>query len=103
MIKVSVFYPNSSEAKFDTDYYCKTHMALVKELLGDSVKTLAVDAGLAGGAPGEAAAFMAIGHLTCESVEDFQAAFGPNAERILADLPNFTNVQPKIQISEIMM
>ena len=36
-----------------------------------------------------------------DSVDAFQQSFGPHAEEILGDLPNFTNVQPTIQISEI--
>ena len=101
MIKVSVMYPNSEGATFDTDYYCNTHVPMVGELLGDALKGGAVDAGIAGGGPGEDAPFIAMGHLNFESVEAFQGAFGPNAEQILADLPNFTNTQPQIQISEI--
>lgn len=101
MIKVSVMYPNSSEAKFDVDYYCNTHVPMVGELLGDALKGGAVDSGLAGGAPGEAAPFIAMGHLTFDSVEAFQAAFGPHTEKIMGDIPNFTNTQPQIQISEI--
>ena len=67
------------------------------------VKRGTVDTGLAGGAPGEAAAFIAMGHLTFESVDAFQQAFGPNAEEILADIPNLTNAQPQVQISEIKL
>ena len=101
MIKVSVMYPNSEGANFDIDYYCNTHIPMVGELLGDALKGGAVDSGLAGGAPGEAAPFIAMGHITFESVEAFQDSFGPNAEKIMADLANFTNVQPQIQISQI--
>ena len=101
MIKVSVMYPNSDSATFDVEYYCNKHVPMVGELLGDALKGGAVDAGIAGGAPGESAPFIAMGHLTFESVEAFQSSFGPNAEKILADLPNFTNTQPQIQISEI--
>lgn len=103
MIKVSVMYPNTPDAKFDIDYYCNTHVPLVAELLGEALKGGAVDSGLAGGAPGEAPAFIAMGHLTFESVESFQQSFGPNAEKIMADLPNFTNIQPQVQISEIKL
>jgi uncharacterized protein (TIGR02118 family) len=39
--------------------------------------------------------------MVFDSVESFQNAFGPNAEQIMADIPNFTNTQPQIQISEI--
>lgn len=103
MIKVSVMYPNSEEASFDIDYYCSNHMPMVKELLGDVVKGCAIDSGIAGGVPGEVAPFIAMGHLTFESVEIFQSAFAPNAEKILADIPNYTNVQPSIQISEVKL
>ncbi len=103
MIKVSVMYPNTPGDKFDMDYYCNTHMPLVAELLGDALKGGAVDSGLAGGAPGSSPAFIAMGHITFDSVESFQQSFGPNAEKIMADLPNFTNIQPQIQISEIKL
>lgn len=103
MIKVSVMYPNSSNATFDIDYYCNTHLPMVGKLLGDALKSGAVDSGLAGGAPGEEPAFIAMGHMTFNSVEEFQESFGPNAGAIMADLPNFTNTQPQIQISEIKL
>ena len=103
MIKVSVMYPNSEGATFDIEYYCNSHIPRVVELLGEAVKGKAVDFGLAGGAPGEAAPFIAMGHLVFESVEAFQSSFGPNAEEILSDLQNFTNAQPQIQISEIRL
>jgi hypothetical protein len=31
----------------------------------------------------------------------FQAAFGPHAESIVGDIPNYTSVQPTIQISQV--
>lgn len=101
MITVSVMYPNSTDATFDIEYYCNTHIALVKKLLGDALRDVNVDHGIAGGAPGEAASFIAMGHLTFDSVDSFQQAFGPHAEKIMADVPNYTNTQPNIQISEV--
>lgn len=101
MIKVSVMYPNSSDANFDIEYYCNTHMPMVEGLLGDSLKGGNVDYGLAGGAPNEMAPFIAMGHMIFDSVDSFQNAFGPHAEKIMADIPNYTNTQPQIQISEI--
>ena len=101
MIKVSVMYPNSSDANFVIEYYCNTHMPMVKDLLGDSVKSCNVDSGLAGGSPNEMAPFIAIGHLIFDSMDSFQNSFGPHAEKIMGDIPNYTNTQPQIQISEI--
>ena len=101
MIKVSVMYPNSPDATFDIDYYCNSHVPMVGEKLGAALKGVSVDSGLAGSGAGEAALFIAIGHLIFDSVEDFQQAFGPKTEEIMSDLANFTNIQPQIQISEI--
>lgn len=103
MIKVSVMYPNSANGTFDIDYYCNTHLPFVVNLLGDALKSGSVDSGLAGGEPGEAPDFVAMGHMTFNSVEEFQESFGPHTEVIMADLVNFTNIKPQIQISEIKL
>jgi uncharacterized protein (TIGR02118 family) len=94
-------YPNSASATFDIDYYCNTHIPMAEKLLADALKGCTVDYGLAGGAADESAPFIAIGHLSFNSVADFQNAFGPHAKQIMSDVPNYTNTQPQIQISEI--
>lgn len=101
MIKVSVFYPNKAGASFNHDYYKNTHMPLVKSKMGAALLYYTVDKGLAGGAPGEGPTYVAMCHLFCESVESFQAAFGPHAGAIMADVPNYTDIQPVLQISEV--
>jgi uncharacterized protein (TIGR02118 family) len=103
MIKISVFYPNSHGCKFDMAYYLKHHMPLVQRLLGGALKGMAVEEGLAGGAPGVPPSYVAMGHLLFESVEAYQSSFGPNADEILNDIPNYSNVQPTIQISEVKL
>ncbi|WP_166113704.1 EthD family reductase [Pseudoalteromonas sp. Z9A5] len=103
MIKVSVLYPNAADAQFDFDYYCNAHIPLIADLLGDALISGSADAGLAGGTPNEAPTYIAMGHLVFESVEVFQNSFAPHADKILADLANFTNTQPQIQISEIKL
>jgi uncharacterized protein (TIGR02118 family) len=75
----------------------------VKQKLGTACKDMAVEQGIAGGAPGEPATYVAMGHLFFDSVDAFQAAFAPHAQAILADIPNYTNTQPTIQISEVKM
>jgi uncharacterized protein (TIGR02118 family) len=103
MIKVSVLYPNAPGVRFDMSYYCNQHMAIVGECLGSACKGIAVDAGLASGVPGQAAPYIAMGHLFFDSVEAFQQNFAPHAERIMGDLPNFTDSQPLVQISEVRL
>jgi uncharacterized protein (TIGR02118 family) len=103
MIKVSVMYPGGAGKKFDMDYYLKQHGDLIKQKLGAALKRLQVDSGLAGGAPNSPPTYMAMGHLYFDSVDAFQKAFGPHADEILGDLPNFTNAQPVIQISDVKL
>ncbi|WP_445955489.1 EthD family reductase [Yeosuana sp.] len=102
MIKLTVMYPNSSDLKFDKDYYLNQHSQLLSELLGNAIIASNVNFGIAGGSPEQAAPYVVIANLSFESMETFQQSFGANAEKILADLPNFTNVKPEVQISEVV-
>lgn len=102
MTKVSVLYPNGEGKTFDMDYYLNNHIPLVKELLGDALKSASVEKGLGGAAPGSTAPFAGVGNMYFDSVKDFGKAFGPNAEKIMEDLPNFTNIEPIVQISEVV-
>lgn len=91
MIKISALSPNDKGKNFEMDYYCNKHLPMVLALLGDAVKSGAVEKGLAGSVPDAPAGYMAMGHLYFETIEDFQNSFGPNAEKIMSDIPNFTN------------
>ena len=103
MIKVSVLYPNTAGCKFDMNYYLDQHMPMVQQKLGPACKRMAVEEGIAGGAPGAPATYVAMGHLYFDSTHAFQTAFAPHAQAIMADIPNYTNTQPTIQISEVKM
>ena len=103
MIKVSVLYPSGTGNTFDMAYYLGTHMPMVGQKLAGALKGMAVDQGLTGGAPGAPPAFMAIGHLMFDSVEAFQQAFDVHAPAILADIPNYTNTQPTVLVSEVKL
>ena len=103
MIKVSVLYPNGADKTFNMDYYCNTHVPMIASLLGDAVKGATVEKGLAGGAPGSEASFAAMGNLYFESMTSFENNFGPHAPVIMGDVPNFTNIEPVVQISEVMI
>jgi uncharacterized protein (TIGR02118 family) len=103
MIKVSVMYPNTAGARFDHEYYRDKHMPLLKEKMGEACKSYTVDKGLAGGAPGAPAPYIGMCHIYCDSVESFQAAFAPHAKAILGDIVNYTDLQPVMQISEVVV
>jgi uncharacterized protein (TIGR02118 family) len=103
MIKVSVMYPNTPGARFDHDYYREKHMPLVKGRMGDYCRFYTIDKGLAGGEPGAPATYVGMCHIFCDSVEDFQAGFGPHAGEILGDIQNYTDLSPVIQISDVVV
>ena len=103
MIKVSVLYPNGDGNVFDMNYYLAKHIPLVRRLSGAALKKVEVEGGLGGLAAGSPPVYLAMGHLFFESVQTFQAAFGPHAAEITGDIPNYTNTRPTIQISEVKL
>lgn len=103
MIKVSVLYPKTEASTFDLPYYLEKHIPMVRAKLGPACKSAAVEQGLAGAAPGSPPAYAVMGHLYFDSVESFQASFGPHADVIMADIPNYTTVEPTIQLSEVKL
>ncbi|MEZ7498440.1 EthD family reductase [Flavobacterium sp. Arc3] len=102
MIKVSVMYPNGTDTKFDVDYYKNSHLPMIKEALGDALKGMEFTVGIGGRVPGALAPYFAIVDLKFDSVESFQSSFGPHAAKFAADVPNYTNVEGELQISEIV-
>lgn len=102
MIKVSVLYPNGEGKTFDMDYYMNSHAPLVTDTLGDALVEVSYDKGLAGGAPNSPAPFVAIANLFFSSMEEFGEAFSTGAPILIADIPNFTNIEPVIQINEVL-
>ena len=101
-IRVSVLYPNEEGTHFNVEYYRDSHMVMVDKLLKPyGMLASGIDSGIAGGEPGQPAPFICIAWMTYSTVEEFQEGFGANAEQLFADIPNFTDIAPIIQISEI--
>jgi uncharacterized protein (TIGR02118 family) len=99
MIRVSVMYPNNEGATFNMDYYCNSHMPMAQRLLGATA--FSIDQGIGGAMPGSAAPYIAIGHLLFESLGDFQKTIVAHGAELMADIVNYTNSSPIIQISEV--
>lgn len=101
MIKVHIFYPNAPGVRFDMAYYTDRHMPMVQARIGAACTGFTVDAGLASGAPGQPAPYVAVGALLVTSVEAFGAAMAQHGAEVMGDIPNYTDAQPVIQISEV--
>jgi uncharacterized protein (TIGR02118 family) len=103
MIKVSVMYPNGPGARFDQAYYLDKHMPMVKARMGSALRFYSVDKGIAAGSSGDPPTYLFVAHLHCDSVDDFQRAFGPHAPEIMGDIPNYTDQAPVVQISDVLV
>ena len=102
MIKVTILYPNAEGKKFDMDYYSNKHMPLVASLLGDSLKLYQIDKVIGVRMPDDPIPYLAIGYLYFDRLSAYQNSFRPHAEKIRKDIPNYTDIQPVIQISEVV-
>jgi uncharacterized protein (TIGR02118 family) len=105
MIKISILYPNAQGARFDFQYYTQTHMPMSIKLLSThpGFKGVSVEQGVGGAAPGVDAAYVAMCHFSFDTVEDFMAAFMPHAAMLQGDMPNYTDIQPVIQVNQVLI
>ena len=103
MIKISILYPNKPDAHFDMDYYLHKHMPMSIERLSahPGFKGVSVERGVSGGAPGSEPTHVAMCHFLFDSMDDFLAAFMPHAALLQGDMPNYTDIESIIQVSEV--
>lgn len=105
MIRITILYPNNKGSKFDVSYYVETHMPMSIKLLSahPGFKGVSVERGLGGAVPGSEPTYIAMCHFLFDTVEDFLAAFMPNAEVLQGDMPNYTDIEPVIQFNEVLI
>lgn len=103
MIRATVMYPHAAGKRFDFDYYTQKHLPMVGQLLGGVLKGASAERGVSGAGPGTEPAFAAIAQMTFESFEALQAALGTHGPALMGDIPNFTDIQPVIQVSEVLL
>ena len=104
MIRITVLFPKTSDSHFDMEYYLNKHVPMARAKLQSSgiPVEVEVDEGLGSVVPGEPAPYAAIGYLHFQKMEDFQNGLATHGAEIMADIPNFTNVQPQIQVGSVV-
>ena len=103
MIRYSVFYPSTPRGRFDYQYYAETHMKLVEDRLRPlGLLRYEIDRGVSSANPDDPAPYVAVSHLYFNSVEERQNAFAVHGEELIADMPRYTDIDYKVQISEIV-
>ncbi len=94
MIKVTVNYPSGEGSTFDHDYYASSHVPLAAKAW-NPVRT-EIDKGVSG--PNVASV-----QFYFDSMEAFQGALGlPATAEVMADVANYTNIEPVMQVSEVV-
>jgi uncharacterized protein (TIGR02118 family) len=102
LIRVNVLYPTRDGARFDFDYYLQRHIPMVKDLLQPfGLTEVNVDHGIAGLTPGSPAIYVCIGSLQFPSIDALQKGMEAHGAAILADVPQYTNIEPELQVSEV--
>src|SRR5437868_6636351 len=103
MVKITVLYPHSTGARFDMDYYLNRHIPMVREKLGAACKSVVVEQGVSGGAAGSPPHYIVTAHFEFDTIEAVHAALSQHGATFAADIPNYTAIQPLIQISEVKL
>lgn len=102
MIRLTALYRHSPGAEFDFTYYTSTHMRLARERLREyGMGLVQVEKGmetLDGQAPG----YVCIAHVEFSNLQDLKRGLEAHAEDLMADVPNYTNIEPEVQISEVL-
>jgi uncharacterized protein (TIGR02118 family) len=101
MITYSLFYPYKKDSRFDMDYYCNKHLAMAKSYFGDACKGVLVLKG--NSEKGKNPRYACICHLFFNSGKDFFAATEKANDELMADIKNFTDIEPVGELVEVSM
>ena len=101
MFCITGVYPNKDGAQFDFEYYTTKHLPMGACYLGDNVVKVEVRKGVAS-ADGSAPPFVCVVNVWINSVEEFQSAMAEHGEKLMSDIPNYTNIEPIMQVDEVL-
>jgi uncharacterized protein (TIGR02118 family) len=94
MIRFSVLYADGEGKTFDHDYYRDSHVPLAVKTWG--VERFEIDKGVDG-------PYVAAVHFFFDSLEAMGTALAvEGTAAVQADVPNYTNITPERQISEVV-
>ena len=101
MIRVTAIYPNAPGKRFDFDYYVNSHQKMVRELPAPyGLQRVDSECVVGDGISDSPSPYIAIGRVEFDTMEHFQEAFSKHAEQFVADVPNYTDIEPQVLISE---
>lgn len=103
MVRISILYPHAEGARFDVAYYLDTHMPLALERLGAACRGVSVETGISGALPDTPPAYAVQCHFLFDTAQAFYDAFLPHMAELQGDIPNYTDIEPIIQFSQVRL
>jgi len=101
MLCITAIYPNDPGSRFDADYYRTSHATTARALLAPhglmAIRTTIGTAALDGSPP----PYWAVSEMHFASRAAFDAGIAAEGAALFADIPNYTNVTPILQVSEL--
>ncbi|GIW81039.1 MAG: hypothetical protein KatS3mg105_2846 [Gemmatales bacterium] len=102
MVRLTAIYRKGPSQKFDFNYYVHKHLQLVREKLGAfGLLKIEVAKGLQS-LDGTAAPFVCIANCDFLDLKSLLAGLDKHAASLIADVPNYTDIKPEVQINEII-
>jgi uncharacterized protein (TIGR02118 family) len=102
MIRITLLYRHSEGAHFDFDYYVNNHVPMSRRLLSDcelsSIEVEKCLRTLDGGPP----KVVCIAHVDFETEEGLGKALKIHGATLMADFPNYTNIDPEIYVCDVL-
>lgn len=102
MYRLTVLYPSKDGEAFDYAYYFDKHYKLVvSRLKPEGMVSCEFDKGVsdpAGGKP----PYLAIAYLQFNSADELKKALAKHGAEVMGDVPNYTKIQPIMQVNEVM-
>jgi uncharacterized protein (TIGR02118 family) len=97
---LTMLYPNKPGANFDFDYYLKRHIPWARTLVPD----LGTEIRRGISTPtGDAAQFVCLCRFWIRSENRYREAMQNYGKHLITDLGNFTNIEPVVQIDEVVL
>jgi uncharacterized protein (TIGR02118 family) len=97
---VTILYPNKQGATFDFDYYLNRHIPWARKLSQDHGTEIrkGISSPTGGGFP-----YVCICRFWINSEDEYRTATEKHGKELMADLANFTNIEPIVQIDQVLL
>ena len=102
MIRITLIYRKSAQTHFDFDHYVNHHVPMSRGLMADcGLISIEVEKVLRAldGSPSD---IVCVTHVDFEDETGLRKALELHGEKMMADFPNYTDIDPEIQVCQVL-